>query len=406
MRRGESLNTRLLYAMAALTTLSQGSMELAFPLNLHRLGVSLPFVGAAVAAMGAGQIVTRLPAGHWYRARHAIWLNSIFLAAFGLTTIGLAMTPLWALQASLAGLHGVAFGLVTTFQLAMLIDNRQRDGSMASTMAWYTAAISIGYAAGSPVGAAAIGRLGYAGAFWTSGAVALGAAALGLLAIAPRGHAPAEAAPPGGVRGLLPAVRGLPAPIWLATLLVLYINFISDSVSSFFPIYAIAIGVSLGFVALLRSLNSIIATAVRFTAAAIFRVAPPGTVNHVCIAVMAAATVGLSVTTAPAALVVAFLGLGASRGLIRVTSATVVADQRTRLGNRVGLASGVYNSGLDAGTMLAPPVTGLLAGAIGIPGAFRTVGLALPLLYYAIWLLVRSRRRPEPASTETVSAPR
>lgn len=405
MRRGEVLNTRLLYLMAALTTLSQGSMELALPLNLHSVGVSLPLIGAAVAAMGAGQIVSRLPAGHWYRARQATGLNSIFLALFGLTTMGLAITASWPLQAALAGLHGAAFGLVTTFQLALLIDNRQREGSMASTMAWYTAAISIGYAGGSPLGAAAIEHLGFGAAFWISGAVAIGAAATGLLASPPSGHAQAEAASFGGVGGLLTALRALPPQIWLAALLVLYINFMSDSVSSFFPIYAIALGIPLGFVGLLRSLNSLVATAVRFGAAAIFRIAPPAAVNHVCIFVMAAATVVLSAMSAPVALVLAFLGLGASRGLIRVTSATSVADERATLGNRVGLASGVYNSGLDAGTMLAPYVTGLLASVAGIPSAFRTVGLGLPVLYYAIWVLVRSRR-PAAASTDTFSAPR
>jgi hypothetical protein len=120
---------------------------------------------------------------------------------------------------------------------------------------------------------------------------------------------------------------------------------------------------------------------------------------------MAAATLGLSLVTGRLPLLAIFIALGACRGLIRVTSATFVADERAHLGMRVGLASAVYNAGLDAGTMLAPPITGLLAGAAGIPGAFRAVGLGLPLLYYGAWLLARVRRRPEAVATETVSAP-
>jgi len=405
-RRGDRWNTRLLYVLAALTTISQGSMELTFPLNLHRLGFPLPLVGTTVAAMGLGQILSRLPGGHWYQPRRAPGLNSAFLVLHGLTTIGLSATPLLALQAGLGGLHGAAFGLVTTFQFAMLIDSRQREGSMAGTIAWYTAAISLGYAVGAPLGAAAIQRLGYAGAFWTSGGVAVLAAALSLLVVRPpaRSESAGTAAIP-GLRALLPALGGLPTAIWLAALLAFYINFMTDAIGSFFPIYAVAIGVPLGIVGLLRSTNSLVATGIRFGAAAIFRFVRPDRVNHVCVVAMAAATLGLSLVTGRLPLLAIFIALGACRGLIRVTSATFVADERAHLGMRVGLASAVYNAGLDAGTMLAPPITGLLAGTAGIPGAFRAVGLGLPLLYYGAWLLARVRRRPEPLATETVSAP-
>jgi len=395
VRRGERWNTRLLYVLAALTTVSQGSMELTFPLNLHHLGVALPLVGAGVAAMGVGQILFRLPGGHWYRPRRAPWLNSASLAALGLTSIGLALAPVWIVQAGLAGLHGAAFALVTTFQLAMLIDSRERQGSMAATISWYTASISIGYAAGYPMGAAVIVQLGYAGGFWVAGGVALLAAGLVLLVSLPPHHAgPAPSGTIPGWRGLLPALRALPAPVWLAALLALYINFLNDSVGSFFPIYAVGIGISLGLVGLLRSLNSLTATVIRLGAAGIFRFARADAVNHVCVVLMAAATFGLSLAATPLSLLAMFLALGATRGLIRVTSATFVADVRTDLGNRVGLASAVYNAGLDAGVMIAPPLTGLLAGAIGIPGAFRAVGLALPLIYYGAWALARTRSGP------------
>ncbi len=384
--------------LAGLTALSQGSMELTFPLNLHHLGSALPLIGAAVALMGAGQILTRLPAGQWYRTESAPLFNAAFLVSHGLTTIGLALTPLWPLQASLAGLHGAAFGFATTYQLAMLIDIREREGTMAGSIAWYTAAISLGYAAGSPLGAWAIDRFGYGGAFGISGAVAIGAAALSLLATRPRPRAAPAAMPLRGWRGLTRGLAGLPAPIWLAALLALYLNFMTDSVASFFPIYALAIGISLGFVGVLRGLNSLVGAAIRLAAVGIFRFARAEPANHVSVIAMAAAAFALSLVTGPAALVVSFLIFGASRGVLRITSATFVADERSRLGGGVGLASAVYNAGLDAGAMLAPPVTGLIAGAAGIPVAFRAVSVGLPLLYYLAWAVVR--RRPRGAAAQ------
>lgn len=391
--RGERWNTYLIYALAGLTTMSQGAMELTFPLNLHRLGSTLPLVGTTVAVMGAGQILSRLPAGHAYRARSAPFLSAASLASHGLTTIALALTSVWLLQATFVGLHGVAFGLVTTFQLAMLIDSRRATGSMAASIAWFTAAISLGYAAGSPLGAAAIQRFGYGGAFWIAGGISLVAAVLSLLAVPPQRHA-VEAAPgPSGWRGLLDGLARLPAPIWLAAMLALYLNFLTDSVASFFPIYAVAMGIPLGLVGLLRSLNSLVGAGVRLLAAAIFRVVRPQPANHLSVIAMAAASFALSVVTGALPLVATFVVLGASRGMVRITSANLVADERSQLGRNVGLASGVYNAGLDAGVMLAPPITGVVAGAAGIPVAFRAVSIALPLLYYLAWAWVRSRQR-------------
>jgi MFS family permease len=391
-RRGERWNTGLLYLLAGLTTVGQGSMELAFPLNLHHLGSALPLVGLGVAVMGAGQILSRLPGGHWYRSESAPLLNAACLAAHGLTTIALALTPLWILQAFFVALHGAAFGLVTTFQLAMLIDSRRREGSMAATIAWYTAAISLGYAVGSPLGAAAIERLGYAGAFWVSGGVTLVAAALSLAAVAPSGQSNEAAEPPlPGWRGLPHALVALPVSIWVAALLALYLNFLTDSVASFFPIYAVGIGISLAFVGVLRGLNSLVGAAVRLLAAGMFRVVRPEPANHASVLAMAAAVLALSLFASPIALVIAFVLLGASRGIVRITSATLVADERARLGRSVGLASAVYNSGLDAGVMLAPPLTGLISGVAGIPTAFRVVAVGLPLVYYVALSWARAR---------------
>jgi dipeptide/tripeptide permease len=83
--------------------------------------------------------------------------------------------------------------------------------------------------------------------------------------------------------------------------------------------------------------------------------------------------------------------IGVSRGLIRVTSATMIADERQRVGPSLGMASALYNGGLDLGGLVAPPVAGALAALVGLPMTFRLVAVALPLVYYALWLGGRSR---------------
>jgi len=401
-------DTRLLYALAVVITTSQGSLELTLPLNLHALGYSLPLVGTAVAALGLGQILSRIPGGAWYRLDRGRPLTTAALAAFSLTTMGLGLTGSWDLQAVLAAGHGFAFGLVTTFMLAILIDLRQDQRRPVATMAWYTASISAGYAIGAPLGALAIARFGYSPSFWISGGVGLLATALSLAlaldAAALRPQPARERRRWGGTA--VAALLALPASIWLATLLVFYINFVSDLLGAFFPIYAVGIGIPLALVGLLKSVNSLAATGIRFGSAGLFRYLDPAPINHGAVVAMALAMVGVSLFSGQLWLLAMFALLGICRGLIRVTTATAVAEGRSHPRNSAGMSSGVYNAGLDAGSMLAPPLGGALAALVGIPATFRLAAVALPALYYLAWFLLRIRRPPtsEPGTVPATRA--
>ena len=100
----------------------------------------------------------------------------------GITSIGLGFSDLWVGQAGLGAVHGLAFGLANTVQLALLFEVRPRDRSAAPVMAWYAASMSLGYGLGAPLGANIIEWLGTGPAFVVSGLVGLtGAAVNGLL---------------------------------------------------------------------------------------------------------------------------------------------------------------------------------------------------------------------------------
>lgn len=390
----EQRNILLVFLLGTLTTTGQGSMELIYPLNLHRLGSALPLIGITVALTNLGQFLARVPGGAFYSFPRARRLNFSGQVVFGLSTIGMALSGAWLAQAVLGLLHGLAFGLVTTFLLATAIESSAGGRAMAATIAWYTAAVSTGYAIGAPLGAQSILQFGHAGAFVVSGAVNLLAAALSLLLATRFTASDSDRAAAGGPR--IPGPRELvrlPAAIWLATLLGLYINFVNDANGAFFPIYAVGVGISLTFVGYLKSALSISATGIRFLAAAVLRFVNPSLVNHVCVVVLALTVLELGSTHNPAMLLVVFVVWGIARGLLRVTSAVAVAAERERSGTHVGLASGVYNAGLDLGSMLAPPVTGALAGVIGIPASFRVIAVVLPILYYLAFFAARFRRR-------------
>jgi len=389
-------NVLLLYVLSTFSTTSNGSMTFVLPLSLDRLGHPLPLVGTVVALIGLGSLLSRVSGGAWYRLVRARWLTAASFALMGCSTIALGLDDVVLFQAFFAGLCGFSFGLATTLLLALLIDIRPPEDSAASTMSWYTAAISAGYALSALLGAQSIERLGYGPAFFTSGLVALAAATLTLTFRLPR-KAPTPAAldprvPPPPV-GRPRTVLSLPAGVWLGTLLGFYLTFIADTYQTFYPIYAVGIGVSVGTIGLLKVVHSIASTGVRFAGAGLFRIVPVAVVNHTMTITMALALVSLIFVTGDTILMVIFVILGTCRGLLRVTSATMVAEERRGPGVGAGLVSGIYNAGMDLADLFSPPLAGALAAVLTIPTTFTVIGIALPAIYYTVWFAVRTGRQ-------------
>jgi MFS family permease len=388
----------LLYLLAGLATAGHGSTELINPLNLNRLGLSLSLVGATVAVMSIGSLASRLPAGAWYRLSRARVLLAAAFASMGLSTLGLALTEMWELIAALGAIHGFAFGLTTTLLLALLIEVRPRDDNPAPAMAWYTAAAALGYAIGSPLAAQVIERFGHSAAFWASGGIGLLGSVLAL-ALQPsperevRAAAGSGAEQSGALRRGWRSLAALPSAVWLAALTGFYVNFLSDSYNTFFPIYAVTVGISLGAVGFLRAIHSLCAMSIRFVVLATAGFLPVALVVHLAVVGIGLATIALSIITELALLAAIFGLLGLFRGMIGFAAATLVAEERNRPNGRVGLASGVYNAGLDIGNLAGPPVAGALATSFDIPTSFRLVAGTLLIVYYTVWLATRKARR-------------
>jgi MFS family permease len=401
-RRQQVLNVLLLYALSTFTTASQGAVNLVLPLHLDALGHPLPVIGLTFALISVGALISRLPGGAWYRLSRGRALSAASLLAMGLLMAGLGLTEQLPLQAALAALQGFAFGLSTTFVLALLIELRPRDSNAGAIMGWYTAAISSGYAIGGPLGAWSIEQFGYGPSFFVAGLVGLagGLAALGLRI--PRQAAPAPA-PSDAARsrpsltGGLRALAALPTGVWLATLLGFYVTFVAETYSTFHPLYALSLGIPLATIAYLKSLHSIVSTLVRFFSGWLLRFVPLDLVNHLIVVTMAAGTAALAFVSQIGPLTALYALLGLCRGTLRVTSATMLAEERRRGQVGVGMTSGVYNAGLDLAGMLGPPIAGALAGALGIPATFCIVAVALPAVYYGAWFSQRRAKVQVPS---------
>jgi MFS family permease len=370
--------------IAAAVTTTKGTVELVFPPYLVAYHWALSTVGLLTSLLAVAQLASRVPVGLGYRADRGTRQFALALVVFGLSTAGLSFANGDAVAiVALIVIHGLAFGSVGTLGLALAID-ATGGRSAGVSMAWYTAAISLGYALGSIVGGWLGDLLGLA---WSMTIISVVPILAALVALAlPRMEVVLPPDRGSGWRGLLAAGRKLDSRVWLAVASVVFINLIWDSLDVFFVIFAPTVGISLEVVGLLRAVKSAAGLAIRLGAAAmLLTFADYRHINFVGIVLAAVMMATLPLSTSLLILVPIFAALGLARGLIRATSAATIAELR-REGKDVGLASGVYNAGLDLGSIAGPTLGGAVASVIGIPQMFQAVGIAGLVAWLAVAL--------------------
>jgi predicted MFS family arabinose efflux permease len=335
------------------------------------------------------RLASRVPIGSRYRGSRAKGQQLFWLVLFLVSTSGYAFAHGdQALIVAVTVVHGFSFGALGTINLAVAIDisGGRRAGAV---MGWYTAALSAGYALGAFLAGAFADRIGIdATLLWLGLTPLVAIAAVWLTPAVPDSE---RAAPTPGValwRRGVSAFRGIDGRVWLAFTIVLFLNILSDSTDTFFPLYGIAIGLPVAFVGALKASKSASATVIRFFAGAVFRFLDYRAINFWAVLLFAASTFAIPLVPVPIAgpvLLAVFLGAGLCRGILRVTSAATVAELRAE-GRDIGLSSGVYNSGLDLGAIIGPAAGGVLSAAFGIPAMFQLLAGGSLVLYFAVAL--------------------
>ena len=393
----ELLNRGILltYLVCLVTTTTEGTQNLLFPLYLADHGYALAAIGTLSSILGVLRLASRVPIGARYRGSRARSQQLFWLVLFAISTSGYAFAQGdLALVIAVTVLHGFSFGALGTINLAVAIDisGGRRAGAV---MGWYTAALSTGYAVGAFAAGALADRIGIDRAlFWLGLSPLLAIVAVWLTPmVADHDRATAAAGLRWWRRGLA-AFAGIDGRVWIAFAIVLFLNLLSDSTDTFFPLYGTAIGLPVALIGALKGARSVAATVIRFASAVVFRFVDFRVINFWAVIVFAAVTFALPFAAGPLTagiLVVLFAVGGLCRGILRVTSAATIADLR-REGRDIGLSSGVYNAGLDIGSIIGPAAGGIVASAVGIPAMFQVLAIVSLGVYFVVALSSRSGR--------------
>ena len=308
----------------------------------------------------------------------------------------------FALLTVFVALDGAGFAIATTANMAALIERRPEGSNAGSIMGWYTGSLGAGYAIAGFAGGALGQALGAGDAILVLALVPLAAGLL--LSLAIRATTPVRTEERARVRGSWwRDLRRVQPLVWLAFFVTLYINLVSGVVLTFFPIYGLAIGLTLTQIGFLQGIHGAAAAAVRFLSGVVFRWVSYERTLPVMILVSGAAVALIAGVEALPVLAVAWAALGLTRGLLRVASAALVMDAAGETDARRGAASAIYLAGLDLGKVLGPLAGGVGAATIGLRPTFLLASVSFPAVYFALAALLRRRRSaPRPAPSTLV----
>jgi len=372
---------RQMYLAMFFVAITAAALSSIFPPYVRTAGYDVAAVGFLVSLFSMTSLASRLPAGALAVGRHS------HLVATGSTLLLAASSAAYALAGDFLGLavvrslSGATYGLITTVNMALLMEAIERPEQRASTTGWYLGWLAAGYAVGGYVSGFLVDSLGFQLAY-----VVIGAASLVALPFS-RARKPAGAGRSGAAEAPRAAWRWpalLSLTLLVPALQAFTLNALSQIIWTFYPLYGLSVGLTLGALGVQAgtfSLTSMIGRMLvgqigsRFSYRRVATGALLGTAALTAI-------VPLFRSFLPLLVLVAMLGALRAGALVGSMVAAVEyagGDARKR-----GVAAGVYTFGTDSAMVSSPLVGGLLAEQIGLTTIFWALPAGLIALYLAL----------------------
>ncbi|MGH8946212.1 MAG: MFS transporter [Acidimicrobiia bacterium] len=388
--KGRRRRLGALFAASGILTLGEGSLLVLIGPYLHEISLSEGLIGVVMILYGVGALLSRFWSGAFYRTGRApvMIASAGAMMAAAYVAIPLVTDPVGL--AAILALNGAAYSMATTSGLAAVADRHPIEGNAGSVMGWYTGATGAGYAiAGFLAGALA----DTVGIRQTLVIVAVFPLVSGLLLAWILRLSIGDArislrTEPISIRHL---IRRLPSGVWMAFFVAFYISMVNGGLFTFFPIHALAIGLTLTHVGIMTGVHGSAATGIRFLSGPIFRFVPYRRVLPFAVALNGLALMWLSFTESLLLLVTAWAVIGLTRGVLRVASGALVIDAATTSDRERGVSSTVYLAGLDLGKILGPLLAGGIAEIVGLRSSFALVGVLFVAIFFSGTMRTGSR---------------
>ena len=382
----------LIYTFVLALTIAEGGVNAILSPFLQSLHFSLMVIGYFMSMMSLSRLLSRLPGGMLYGFSQKQLFFFIFMLLFGLSILVLGLTTNTIVLGLAIFAHGFSFGLITTILLALCLEIQVEKRRIGEIMGWFMAFNSAGHAVGNSLGGVLADYLGFKQCFLIIGLFA-GVTIL-LQAKLSWPELEAEQAPQpeddnkgGFLKDKLPKfseLTRLPKGVVLATLLGFMINVLNDMMNTFFPLLALQRGISLSFIGFLKGIKATSTTLIRMSLGLLVKWVNYRALNNIAFLILSVGIFLLPVSTSFFILTILFITTGLGRGIVRTTSAIFMAENNFKDLRSKGIASAVYNAGLDLGSVLGPVLGGLMSQVLGL----ATIFLIFPVIFLTLYVIL------------------
>lgn len=378
-------------------TSGDGLQTILMPLLLDDRGYSAAAIGPLISILSVASLAARFPVGALYRPRRARWLLGVSLVTAAACS---ALYPLsvgsLVVLAALRVLHGVAFGVATTVNLAFFIDALPPGSPRPRAMGIYGGGMAAGYTIGNLTGGLLADRLGYGGAFAIGALFWLAGMSQAFTRAPAREaeHAVGNPAAPAttGPRGFRAMLRALRDPgVVDVTMLAFQLNAILMIGGTFFPLVAREAGLALSEIGFVRSVHSLVNAVARPLSSPFIARLGAGRVSFASFAVQAVAIACIPAVAfgGTAAYTLLFALVGGGRAIGFTANAIALAEDIPESRLSRGLSSSLYTASRDLGNITGPIIGSALISLVGLPTMFLTAPVLLLLVQLTVTNVAR-----------------
>ena len=373
-----------------------------FPPFVQAVGYEVATVGFLVSIFSVFSLVSRLPAGALLSGRVATPAAAGATILLALTTAAYGLAQDLPLLTLVRAASGLAYGVIGTLNMAVLMGAIERREQRAAATGWYLGWLAAGNAVGGFLCGWLADAVGYQATFFVSAAVLILALPLVVTRQPPAVSAPKGA---GAAAGRTPWTWMFQLPLLVAGLQAFNVNALSQLIWTFYMLYGLEIGLTLSLLGLHRGAYSTTSMFARPLVGQLTRWVSYSSMATWGLILTAAITLLVPVLSGFLPLLVLNIVLGGLRAGALVGSMVSAVEYAGEDPRKRGMAAGLYSFATDGANVLTPLIGGLLAERIGLATIFWAMPVGLIALYLGL-LAVSAwhARRSQPCSAANPAA--